>query len=207
MIKSEEQLVREIRPQTVSGRKNLTFGIGVLLLVLAVLLSPALLEWTIFPKGILVGTSRRAAAWLFCRILLGGLGIYLLVKRPRITVIHLSAFAFVALVSSVLGTMLLQFFYKPARIECGWRSFAPAAEQNEFGFRGRRIEYSPSDYVIVLLGDSQVEGMALPFDSMPERLLESELNSAGKRVKVFSLGSGGYGQDQELLALTEYLGK
>jgi len=39
---------------------------------------------------------------------------------------------------------------------------------------------------------------------MPERRLQFYLNSLGKHVKVFTLGAGGYGTDQELLALREY---
>jgi hypothetical protein len=86
----------------------------------------------------------------------------------------------------------------------GWKSFAPEDQQNELGFRGRQITYSPEDYVVLLLGDSQVEAMALPVDAMPERRLEAHLNSVIGTVRVFSVGAGGYGQDQELLALQEY---
>ena len=68
----------------------------------------------------------------------------------------------------------------------------------------RKIGYSSDDFVVLLLGDSQVEAMALPFDAMPERLLESALQGRGRHVRVFSVGTGGYGQDQELLALEEY---
>jgi hypothetical protein len=49
--------------------------------------------------------------------------------------------------------------------------------------------------------------MALPFDEMPERLLEKSIDSPTQKIKVFSLGTGGYGQDQELLALQEYFQK
>jgi hypothetical protein len=107
-------------------------------------------------------------------------------------------------ITAILTAILFQILYVPPQIKSGWRSFAPKVEQNESGFRGRHIVYSDSDFVIVLLGDSQVEATALPFDSMPEQMLESALNAENKKVKVFSLGAGGYGQDQELLALQEY---
>jgi hypothetical protein len=113
----------------------------------------------------------------------------------------------VGLFSGVIGSIFLQLLYVPPRIVSGWRSFAPSAEQNELGFRGRQINSSTEDYVIVLLGDSQVEARSLAFESMPEQRLESHLNSLGKRVRVFSIGAGGYGQDQQLLALEEYIQK
>jgi hypothetical protein len=110
-------------------------------------------------------------------------------------------------VSAVLASIVLQVVYVLPPVVCGWRSYAPATEQNQIGFRGRTIAYSPEDYVIVLVGDSQVEAMKLAFDAMPERRLESHLESLGKKTKVFSIGAGGYGQDQELLALEEYFQK
>jgi len=72
------------------------------------------------------------------------------------------------------------------------------------GFRGQPIHYSDDDYVIVLLGDSHVECRACAFEWMPERRLEVYLNSAGKKVRVFSLGGWGTGTDQQLLSLKEY---
>ena len=57
----------------------------------------------------------------------------------------------------------------------------------------------------MLLGDSQVEATALSLEAMPERRLESHLDAPGRTTRVFSLGAGGYGQDQELLALQQYL--
>jgi hypothetical protein len=59
----------------------------------------------------------------------------------------------------------------------------------------------------VLLGDSQVEAIACPFDWMPENRLQKYLNTHFDKVKVFSLGSSGYGQDQQLLVLREYYEK
>ena len=187
-------------------RKNLTIYLGILLVALGVVLSATLLEQTVLAEGTLAGTNRRAAAWAFCRIALVGLGVYLLVRRPRITVIHLCALAPGVALSVFLGAVVLQFVHKPPPILCGWRSSAPAAEKNELGFRGRPIKYSDDDYVIVLLGDSHVESRALQMESMPAHQLESDLNTLGKKVRVVSIGAGGYGQDQELLALQEYLG-
>ena len=185
-------------------RRNLAIPIGVLLVLTSLVMSGAVLETTVLPEGTFVGTTRRAAALMACRVLLLLAAICLIAKRPRVTSVHIAALAEASVVAGVLSVALLQFAYTPPRIPSGWRSFAPVAERNELGYRGRKISYSSDDFVVLLLGDSQVEAMALPFDAMPERLLESALQGRGRHVRVFSVGTGGYGQDQELLALDEY---
>ena len=77
-------------------------------------------------------------------------------------------------------------------------------KKNQLGFRGQPIQYSDDEFVVLLIGDSQVEATACAFDWMPERRLQDYLSSYVKKVKVFSLGSSGYGQDQQLLVLREY---
>ena len=166
--------------------------------------SSSLLEAAVLPEGTFVGTPRRAAALIACRVLLLLAAIFLFAKRPRVTSVHVAALAVVSVVSGALSVALLQLTYTPPRISSGWRSFAPVAQRNELGYRGRKISYSSDDFVVLLLGDSQVEAMALPFDAIPERLLERALQERGRHVRVFSVGTGGYGQDQELLALEEY---
>lgn len=188
-------------------RRSFAVPLGCLLLALGALLSGGILESTLLPTGTIVGTTRRAAALVLCRILLAAAGLYLLVRRPRITAVHLAAFVPGAVLSGIAVSVVLQVAYVLPSVVCGWRSFAPTTEQNQVGFRGRTIAYSPGDYVIVLVGDSQVEAMKLAFDAMPERRLESHLESLGKKTKVFSIGAGGYGQDQQLLALEEYFQK
>jgi hypothetical protein len=189
------------------GRKNLVIPLGLAFIAIGIVASASVLQKTILFEDMIEPHSRRALALGCCRLLLIGFGAMLLWRRPRVTVIHLSAFAFMGLVTAVAGVLLLQIVYVPPRIVCGWRSFAPATEQNQLGFRGRKINYSPDDFVVVFLGDSSVEGMALSPEAMPEQRLESHLNALGKNVKVFSLGAGGYGQDQELLVLEEYFQK
>jgi len=184
-------------------RRNLAVPLGVLLVLAGPALSATTLEGTIYPAGTMSGPRRVAAFWIV-RLLLAGFGSYLLLKKPRVTIVHVCASGVVAAVSAVLGAALLQVLYVPPLIVSGWSAFAPASEQNELGFRGHRIDPSKDDYVILLLGDSQVEATALPFDWMPETRLQSHLAALGKRVRVFSVGTGGWGQDQELLALQEY---
>jgi hypothetical protein len=185
-------------------RRSLAIPIGCFLLGLGALLSGTVLEATVFPAGTIIGTTRRAAALGLCRILLAMAGVYLLAKRPRITAVHLTAFVPGAMLAGVLGTTILQVAFTPPPIVSGWKSLVSAMEQNQLGYRGRRIGYTPNDYVIVLLGDSQVEATAVPFDAMPERRLEAYLDSPSRKTRVFSVGTGGYGQDQELLALQQY---
>jgi hypothetical protein len=109
-------------------------------------------------------------------------------------------------ISVLLAEAVLQLFDVPAPVFSGWRNKSGEAETNEIGFRGQKINYTDDDYVIVLVGDSQVAGAALSFDGLPERRLEYHLNRMAnkKNVKVFSIGGVGYGQDQELLILKKY---
>jgi len=95
----------------------------------------------------------------------------------------------------------------------GWRSDVSLShrqarrELNQLGFRGQRIDYPDSATVVVLVGDSQVEAKATAFSAIPERRLEHHLRSLElpRPLHVFSLGAAGYGQDQQLLVLREYL--
>src|SRR5262249_743189 len=83
--------------------------------------------------------------------------------------------------------------------------FWSAYEANQLGFRGRKIEYDDEDYVVLLVGDSQVESAASYSDELPEIILERYLKTTTqKRVRVFSIGASGWSQDQQLLALREY---
>lgn len=110
------------------------------------------------------------------------------------------ASTFVAFCAAEICLRLLD---RPKPLTSGWRAYnTPESEKNQFGYRGQKIEYSAEDFVIVLLGDSQVECRACAFGWMPEKRLQHHL---GGRAKVFSIAAGGYGQDQQLLALAEYL--
>lgn len=115
--------------------------------------------------------------------------------------------------SCALGILLLQVFYNPTPIYAGWNSLTGLGgvspnEVNQLNFRGQPIEYADDDFVVVLLGDSQVEAQACAYGWMPERRLEHFLNvEHGTKARVFTLGASGYGQDQQLLAFQGYLRK
>jgi hypothetical protein len=130
----------------------------------------------------------------------------------RTSVYRATALILSITITLVIVEALLRLLDKPRPIISGWKTseINPAlsqSEMNQLGFRGQRIEYTNNDFVIVLLGDSQVEAVACGYEWMPERRLENYLNSSGRRVRVFTVGASGYGQDQELLALREYFQK
>ena len=109
----------------------------------------------------------------------------------------------------------LRVFDKPAwddEVRVGWKSTHDWRdhdwrENNQLGYRGKPIHYSTRDIVVVLLGNSQVQSNACPPDKMPERYLEQYLRERDARFSVFTVGSAGYGNDQEYLALREYFVK
>ncbi|MBI3713763.1 MAG: hypothetical protein HY253_12495 [Burkholderiales bacterium] len=111
-----------------------------------------------------------------------------------------------------LGLHIADF---PATPKSGWkwdespyRGMMNQGDQrvNQLGLRGKTFEYHDDDFVVLLVGDSQTEAGTQLFDDMPEALLEmalkTELNTS--KVKVFSIASAGWGQDQQLVALRAY---
>ncbi|MGH8809852.1 MAG: hypothetical protein ACREX0_18415, partial [Noviherbaspirillum sp.] len=109
----------------------------------------------------------------------------------------------------------LQVLHYPPAPSIGWRwdespYRAPFNQQdrttNQLGLRGNRIEYGKDDFVIVLVGDSQVEAGTQAPDKLPETLLSEALNKplGSRKVKVFSVASAGWGQDQQLVWLKKY---
>ena len=114
---------------------------------------------------------------------------------------------FIGACTVTVGIVGLEILLHGSDAISGWRSSSVKSEQNVLGFRGQPIEYSSEDFVIILLGDSQVEAKACAYDWMPERRLQHFLGAKGKRVKVFTVGAAGYGQDQEFLALQGYLSR
>lgn len=105
--------------------------------------------------------------------------------------------------------------YTSTKVKTGWQwedspfrdyqNIVSNSEINQLGFRGKSIKYEDQDFVVLLVGDSQVESSTQKFDLMPESLLQQYFNEIfTKNVKVFSIGSSGWGQDQQFLALSRY---
>lgn len=127
---------------------------------------------------------------------------------------------FLLMVTTLLVTLTLvetglHIINYPPMPEVGWRwNQSPYRAKfnehdqntNQLGLRGRKIEYDKDDFVILLLGDSQVEAGSQTADKLPEILLETALKAQlhSKHIKVFSVASAGWGQDQELIWLRQY---
>ena len=127
-------------------------------------------------------------------------------RTPLVLAFSLAIGSVVACV--LFAELTLQIIGKPSPYTSGWRFRGRTSETNEMGFRGQPIRYEIDDFVVVLLGDSQVAAHACAFGWMPERRLQHYLNSNGmagrKNVKVFTIGAEGYGQDQQLLLMQEF---
>ncbi len=115
---------------------------------------------------------------------------------------------------SLFMIFVVEFFFrlidKPGwdhAIEAGWKYSGDDRAVNQLGYRGQEIKYSDNDIVILLLSDSQVEAGTCAFENLPEQLLEKHLRKKDPRFRVFSLGSNGYGNDQEYLAIKSYFKK
>jgi hypothetical protein len=111
------------------------------------------------------------------------------------------------LICMILIEVLFRWIGFPPGQVSGWKSRTDPKELNQLGFRGQQINYSDSDYVILLLGDSQAEAGICSLDNMPEKRLQhylKQLPGLPKNIKVFTVATGGYGQDQEFLMLKEY---
>lgn len=113
---------------------------------------------------------------------------------------------------ALLSEFSLRFFCEPIQSGWGWNdsprrhlSTFENDSTNCFGLRGQKISYTDDDFVILLVGDSQVEAATSSPLDMPERLLENFLNqNLEYNIKVFSLAASGWGQDQQLLTLKKY---
>ena len=121
----------------------------------------------------------------------------------NIILLLFTCFVLIGLIEAAL--QILNYPYYESEVRVGWKyQGSHKNELNQLGFRGQKIEYDSTDEVVLLLGDSQVEDDGCAFDSMPEKYLQKQLQKINPKYKVFSVGAGGYGTDQELLELQSY---
>jgi hypothetical protein len=120
-----------------------------------------------------------------------------------------------ALFALGLGEIALRIT-DPSKIRSGWKDIYQLIfvnyqhkQSNQLGYRGKPMNIEPSDFVVLLIGDSQVECLACRDQHLPEDTLQEYLAPLVKNrpVKVFQLGASGYGPDQEFLALRSYFAK
>lgn len=187
-------------------RVSLVLSAAFLCLVAGVLLDRAVLERVVVPDGEIESHGFRILLFLV-QLACVGVSIWLYRGRRQPESLGPSVAIVIAACSFAGGIAGMEILLPNTEEVSGWRSFGAQSEQNELRFRGQPIQYSPEDFVVVLLGDSQVESKASAYQWMPERRLQHHLNLKGMRAKVFTVGASGYGQDQELLALKEYLAR
>lgn len=122
----------------------------------------------------------------------------------RNAAINMALLATSVLVMLVLAEAALWVLGIPEPLISGWRTPERYQPINQLGWRGRSINIAPDDFVVVLVGDSHVECRACPAEETTDLMLERALRGFNPKVRVVSLGSAGFGNDQELLALEEY---
>ncbi len=102
--------------------------------------------------------------------------------------------------------MAMRYLDRPRGAISGWRSTDAAGPVNLLGYRGQPTKrLHGSDFVVVLTGAAAVECLACPPDETLDLMLERALRQYNPDVRVVTLGSTGYGQDQEYLALHQFL--
>jgi hypothetical protein len=84
--------------------------------------------------------------------------------------------------------------------------FDVSVSTNADGFRDREhpLAKPAGRYRVVLLGDSFIEAMQVPFEASVTPLLEERLRRSGTDAEVINLGVSGFGTAREYLALREY---
>jgi len=195
--------VKKEEPAKQNERKSSRIP-GILIIAFGLLLNQKTIEKTIIPDGSIELLSYRILI-VIVQLVIIAFGIYVFRKRPRISPANILLAVLSLLFSALLAGVMLQIFYTVPPLISGWRPNVPENERNQLGYRGHPIEYSEDDYVVLLVGDSQVEARACDYKSMPDQRLQHYLNSELKKnVKVFTIGASGYGQDQQYLALKKY---
>lgn len=102
--------------------------------------------------------------------------------------------------------MAMRYLDRPRSVISGWRATDANGPVNPFGYRGQSTKsFRITDFVVVLTGAAAVECLACPPDETLDLMLQRALRQYNPNVRVVTLGSAGYGQDQEYLALHQFL--
>ena len=102
--------------------------------------------------------------------------------------------------------MAMRYTAWPPTVVSGWRAAEVEGPVNQLGWRGHPwLPHRTADFVVVLTGG--VECTDCPADETLDVVLERALRQYNPDARVVTLGSRGYGQDQALLALQEYLSR
>lgn len=115
------------------------------------------------------------------------------------------------LVSAVLALgaaeLTLRWLARPeVRGPLGWKTSLEWSEgTNELGFRAKRPARRKPGERILLLGDSQIEGYHVNLGDTFGAKLQQYLRHRDWPVEVLALGAGGWGTDQQLIALRLYI--
>ena len=120
----------------------------------------------------------------------------------------ISIYLFSLLLFFIILEVIINFFnFRPKYNNFGWKDahdtykkYIIEIEKNEFGTRDIPYNKRPKGKQnIILLGDSQIE-LSQAAENMPARILENELKNF---YNVYSFGSWGWGNDQQLLILNK----
>lgn len=111
---------------------------GYVCISLGLLVNEVTLERTIVPDGRLTSVPLRIFV-VGGQLFLVGLGLFLLVKQPRIPVVKIVVVSSSTLFAVLVGTVTLQGLYEPTPIKSGWRSLPISKkvhelEKNQLGF-------------------------------------------------------------------------
>ena len=127
-------------------------------------------------------------------------------ERPFHPVVRLG-FAIATILLSLAATeMGMRYLNRPRGVISGWRATDPLGPVNQFGYRGQPSRsLRATDFVVIVTGGAAVECLACPRDETLDLMLERAIRQYNPNARVVTLGSGGYSQDQEYLALHEFL--
>jgi hypothetical protein len=105
-------------------------------------------------------------------------------------------------VALALAEAAMRWLDRPQTVVVGWKDWPPSKVVNELGFKGRPAS-GPADATLLLLGDSQVASQTEVADMLEVYLERALRQRTGKNIRVISIATGGWGTDQELLALEQ----